>query len=75
MGFNTTAIFGNVASYMEPYYRVVGSISPEKKSLSKLRKIMYLDKFKARFAELQHLFPYKLLPCREEQIYSLERQY
>ncbi|HBK96928.1 MAG TPA: SMI1/KNR4 family protein [Microcoleaceae bacterium UBA10368] len=36
---------------------------------------MYLEKFKARFAELQHLFPYKLLPCREEQIYSLERQY
>ncbi|MFB8798281.1 MAG: SMI1/KNR4 family protein [Microcoleus sp.] len=36
---------------------------------------MYLEKFKARFAELQHLFPYKLLSCTEEQIHSLERQY
>lgn len=36
---------------------------------------MYIEKLKARFAELQHLFPYKLLPCREEQIHSLERRY
>lgn len=36
---------------------------------------MYLDKFKARLAELQHLFTDELLPCTEEQIHSLERQY
>lgn len=36
---------------------------------------MYLEKVKSRFAELKYLFPGKLLPCKKEQVRSLEQQF